>query len=223
LDLDNTLYEYDSCNEAALDAVYERLARSGRIQRDEFRRLHDESRDELARRLRHQAASHSRLLIFRGVLARLTWPESLALLLELHDEYWRVFCSRMRPAPGLHETLERLAQRVPLALVTNQTTEVQFRKVQQLGIERHLAQIVTSEEAGADKPDRRIFELALRRLGGRKGAETVMVGDTAGDILGARNSGLRSVQSLQFSQGPAWGADRIIHDIRELLDVIDQW
>jgi FMN phosphatase YigB (HAD superfamily) len=223
LDLDNTLYDYDPCNEAGLDAAYEHLARFSPLESREFRRLHDESRDALAARLRHGAASHSRLLIFREILARLAWPVTLDWVLELHDEYWRGFYGRMVPAAGLDATLEQLGQRAPLALVTNQTTEVQLRKVQRLGIEFHLTQIVTSEEAGADKPNRRIFELTLARLGGCPPAAAAMVGDRAGDIIGAQNVGLHSVQTVQFGHGPQLGADRVIHDIRELVDVFDKW
>jgi putative hydrolase of the HAD superfamily len=223
LDLDNTLYEYDPCNEAALVLVHQRLAAWGELGADEFRRLHDASRAELAQGLSGQAASHSRLLIFNRVLDQLGWPDRWARALELHEVYWREFCCRMQPAPGLVTTLERLAQHAPLALVTNQTTEVQFRKVGQLGIARHLTEIITSEEAGADKPDPRIFDLALKRLAVRDPACAVMVGDTAGDIDGARRCGLRTVQSLQFPPPQPLTADHSIRDVRELGALLGSW
>lgn len=50
--------------------------------------------------------------------------------------------------------------------------------------------VVTSAEAGAAKPEPRIFELALQRIGARPD-RAVHVGDSADDEEGARRAGLR--------------------------------
>src|SRR3989442_127547 len=58
---------------------------------------------------------------------------------------------------------------------------------------RYFGAIVISCEVGFGKPDRRIFEIALERIGANA-HETVMVGDSlARDVAGAHAAGIRAV------------------------------
>jgi FMN phosphatase YigB (HAD superfamily) len=53
--------------------------------------------------------------------------------------------------------------------------------------------LITSEEVGAPKPDPRIYQVALERLGA-EAAQTVMVGDNwTADVVGALAVGIRPV------------------------------
>jgi putative hydrolase of the HAD superfamily len=57
--------------------------------------------------------------------------------------------------------------------------------------------VVISEEVGFEKPDPKIFEVALKELGVKPG-EAVYVGDTPEtDVLGANASGLVSVRLVK--------------------------
>jgi putative hydrolase of the HAD superfamily len=57
-----------------------------------------------------------------------------------------------------------------------------------------------SIEAGYLKPDPRIFEMTLARIGSKPG-QTVHVGDhDVLDIQGARDYGMRSVRVLQYAE-----------------------
>jgi putative hydrolase of the HAD superfamily len=198
VDLDDTLYAYAPCNEVGLEAVFERLQRRVVVSRDGFRALHDEVRLELARELAGQAASHDRMLFLKRIVERLLGRVEVGLVLELHELYWEAFLARAEPAPDAHAVLGRLSRRMPVVLVTNQVTAVQLAKVRRLGFEESLHALVTSQEAGADKPDPRIFRLALAAAG--VGAEeALMVGDTIrGDLEGATAAGIRCVHTREF-------------------------
>ena len=50
-------------------------------------------------------------------------------------------------------------------MVTNQTTQAQYAKILRLGLADCFDVIVTSEDAGAEKPDPRIFRMVLLQLG----------------------------------------------------------
>jgi putative hydrolase of the HAD superfamily len=92
--------------------------------------------------------------------------------------------------PGAAETvgeLERLGLR--LAVVSNWDMAL-TEYLQELGLAPHFEAVVTSAEAGAPKPDPRIFELALERLGGVRPERALHVGDAEADELGARAAGL---------------------------------
>lgn len=80
-----------------------------------------------------------------------------------------------------------------VCLITDLTAEIQLRKIVHLKIEKLIDLVVSSEEAGADKPHNSIFALALKKLRlSRK--EVVMIGDDSRkDIKGARALGIRTV------------------------------
>jgi len=198
-DLDDTLYGYAPCNEAALTAAYAILRARAPVSPTEFRETHDVVRAELARELHGQAASHNRALFFKRIVERLVGPGEGSLAIELFDTYWSAFLAEMRPAPDAHEVLAKLKGRYELALVSNHTTDIQLRKLRALDFERFFPVVVTSEEAGVEKPDAHIFELALRALG-VNADEALMIGDSpAVDLRGACNAGVPCILSRQFS------------------------
>ena len=91
------------------------------------------------------------------------------------------------PEPGALETVRRLrALGLALCVVSNWDCGLP-EHLERLGID--LA-VVTSAEAGAEKPDPRIFRLALERLGVEPG-RALHVGDSPEDEEGARAAGMR--------------------------------
>jgi len=216
-DLDDTLYGYAPCNEAGLRAAHERLAREVTASYDDFRACHDEVRLELAEQLKGQAASHNRAIFFKRIVERLVGPGRGSLAVELFETYWRVFLDTMQPAPAALQLLEELSRTHSLALVSNHTTEVQLRKLEALGLEPYFEVVMTSEEAGVEKPDPRIFEQALRALGVAP-ADSVMVGDGPGvDLLGAQRAGVRCILSREFAAAGLDGCEGI-----EILDSLSE-
>jgi putative hydrolase of the HAD superfamily len=82
---------------------------------------------------------------------------------------------------------------IKLGIVTNGPTVWQSRKIDALGIAPLFDTIVISGDAGVEKPDPRIFELALQRCG-VVAAESMFVGDhPTADIQGAKSAGLMPV------------------------------
>jgi putative hydrolase of the HAD superfamily len=93
---------------------------------------------------------------------------------------------------GTVGALERLAAGRRLAVVSNSNGTVRA-KLQRLGLARFFDTIVDSLEEGAEKPDPRIFVLALERMGARPDT-TLHFGDLYHvDVVGARAAGLRAV------------------------------
>jgi putative hydrolase of the HAD superfamily len=72
-----------------------------------------------------------------------------------------------------------------------------------LGLARHLDFIIDSSTVGVEKPDPRIFHLALERAG-VVAAEAVYVGDLYSvDVVGARGAGL---SAILMDPGACWGS-----------------
>jgi putative hydrolase of the HAD superfamily len=79
------------------------------------------------------------------------------------------------------------------AVVTNGMSDLQWLKLDRAGLAPHFDAFVASSAVGIGKPDPRIFEVAMERLGS-SAAAAWMVGDNPGrDVAGAQAAGIRSV------------------------------
>lgn len=90
-------------------------------------------------------------------------------------------------------TLKTLKERkLTMGLLTNLQSEIS-PICEKLGVTPYLDFIVTSKEAGADKPEPPIFRLALERAG-VDAPDVIHVGDQYGlDVAGARRAGINPI------------------------------
>ncbi|MCK9403238.1 MAG: HAD family hydrolase [Chitinophagaceae bacterium] len=165
LDLDNTLYEYNSCHEKALAAVIDKASIHFRIERGHILELYMKYREMVYQRHRVTAASHSRLFYLQAMIEELCNTTDIEWVNLLYNLYWDVFIDEMTLFDDAIFFLHKcLAEKIPIVLVTDMIAEVQFKKVMKLKIGKYLKFIVTSEEAGVEKPHPFIFELAISKL-----------------------------------------------------------
>jgi putative hydrolase of the HAD superfamily len=120
-----------------------------------------------------------------------------------------------RAVPGARELLAALAgSGVRCVVVTNNSVAEQRRKLAGVGLEPHVVALVTSEEVGASKPSRRIFEAALAAAGAAP-HEAVMFGDGwHNDVVGARDAG---IAPIWFNPLAAESPDRTVPELHSLV------
>ena len=95
--------------------------------------------------------------------------------------------------PYAIEGLNYLKQHYDLHMITNGFEEVQQQKIDNCDLRKYFRTITTSEEAGVKKPDRRIFDYALKKAGAFASV-SIMIGDDLDvDIEGAGNAGMDQV------------------------------
>jgi HAD superfamily hydrolase (TIGR01509 family) len=118
--------------------------------------------------------------------------------------YRRSYPAGFQPSPPVNHALRSLRRSGwRIGVVTNGPPS-QREKVERAGLDELVDAVCISEEIGAMKPDRRIFEEALRRCGSERtpAKEVAMVGDAAeSDIGGGRSMGFRTVW---LHRGRAW-------------------
>ena len=186
-DTDNTLYAYDPAHAAALDATRAKANRMLNLSGAEFDEAYREARRRVKERLEGTASAHSRLLYFQRMLEILGLRTQTLLALDFEQTYWRTFLSTARLFPEVKEFLDdlRLAD-ITTVVVTDLTAQIQFRKIVYWGLDHYFDYMVTSEEAGFDKPNAAPFLLSLAKLEPNTGPYW-MIGDHAvNDIQGAR-------------------------------------
>lgn len=190
LDLDNTLYNYDASHEYALDEVMNRFSKRYGLNIKEAYGLYERSKKMNHRQLALTAASHSRLFYFQKMLEQIG-AFDIGDCLELDTMYWQIFLADIKPEPHVMEMLREI--HVPKCIVTDFTAEPQFKKLMKLEMDMWVDHLVTSEEAGVEKPHPFIYMLALSKLG-LKPHEVVMIGDSyEKDCLGASALGIDSI------------------------------
>ena len=125
--------------------------------------------------------------------------------------------------PGVREALDRLhRERVPLAILTNKPVKFSVRLIDGLGLSGHFFQIYGGNSFAEKKPNPVGIERLMEEAKADR-ARTVMVGDSAVDVLTARAA---QVQSC----GVSWGfqpetfvdapPDFIIEDMRQLAEMV---
>ena len=87
--------------------------------------------------------------------------------------------------------LRELSEVATLAVVTNGFQKVQIRRLAESGVLNFMEDVFVSEKMDSEKPNRRIFDAALRALGVENREHVLMVGDgLSSDIQGGVNAGL---------------------------------
>lgn len=194
LDIDNTLYKYDPCHEFAIKKCYEHFTEKvAKLSFEEFSSLYNSSKKRVHTDLHGQGSSHSRVLYFQKAL-EITLSKTDFQLTQYFDKlYWNSFFSQMKISESAAFFLKRCHENnVKICAVTDLIAAVQIQKIIYLNISSFFSFLVTSEEAGVEKPDPYIFKLAMEKL--KLPAEDVIViGDSMEkDIKGADNLNIKS-------------------------------
>jgi len=219
LDLDDTLWEIGPVIRDAERALWDWLGANypripERFTANDLLQLRQQVVEEFGDR------AHDFSFMRKAVLRRLA--DVAGYDEELVDPAFEVFCAARNTVilyPDVIPQLERIYSRYTVVAVTNGNANLET-----IGIRHLFHGVVTAIEAGAAKPSRRIFDLAIERAGVAK-SEILHVGDhPETDIMGARQAGLRSAWINR--NGDDWPGhmtepDATISDLADLVELLD--
>lgn len=124
-----------------------------------------------------------------------------------------------RPYPESDEVLSELERRGLGPHIISNNTDLLPETLRNIGWAGRLASVTYSQEAGAEKPDPRIFRRALERAHASP-HEAVHVGDSwSADVLGATRSGLRAIWVNRENEA-APAPCETVRDLRGILDLL---
>lgn len=196
IDLDDTLWDTRQNNKDAMKELfeeknwsenlgnfeewYEGYARHNDYLWDEYRKGNITKGDLILRRLRESLSPG---------LGELSDSE----ILEINKQFLDYVGQRGKVLEGTKEFLEQLKGKYKIVVLSNGFREVQTNKMRSAGLLPYIDFVVLSEDAGANKPNRQIFDYAFEMTGSRP-SETIMIGDNwAADIEGAQNAHIPSI------------------------------
>ena len=210
---------------AAQKAIRDKVTRTFSIEPDAFDNVFNEARNQVKARLKHTASSHSRLLYLQRMLEIMGLGSQVLLALDFEQTYWRTFLSNATLFDGVKELLDDIRLLgIPTAIVTDLTAQIQFRKVVYFGLDYYFDYIVTSEEAGFDKPHEAPFRIALEKMRPNGNCIWMIGDDPVNDIRGAREK-INAVTLQKIHAGVEIGtdintADATFNDFGELRKMI---
>lgn len=192
-DLDNTLYDYDNAHELAMHALAEYACNHYKITKTEFDEAFNKAKCDIKNQLGNVGASHNRMLYMQLFLEQLG-KKPVVDALELYDIYWNTFLNVIHLFPFVKPLFTELkSKNISIYMLTDLTAHIQHRKLSRLGIAEYIDAIVSSEEAGAEKPDRIAFERLLSKTTFAP-EELIMIGDSLEkDIKGAEKCGMHAI------------------------------
>jgi putative hydrolase of the HAD superfamily len=125
--------------------------------------------------------------------------------------------------PGLYDVFAALKHaHWRIGVVSNGAQESRHRAIDGLHLWEHLDVMISSGGVGINKPDPRIFALALHRLHGDSSPAWFVGDHPLNDIVGAQRAGLQAIWLTGFHDWPAhlpkprWK----ITQLREILDIL---
>lgn len=224
IDLDDTMCNSSEAYKKAKIECFKFLKKEyPLLDRKTFMKAYKKARSQVHLELSGTASMHNRFLYFQRIFELLGLNLEPELLNEVTRLYWEETNRNLEVFEGVKETLRKVKQNnIKIGILTNLIAHVQVQKLRSLGITKHIDFIVSSEEAGREKPHPSPYLLALRKANCLP-EEAIMVGNSlSSDIRGADRLGMDSVlfskENKDFKENEP---DQVIDDFREILEILD--
>ncbi len=220
LDLDGTMHDFELAEANALKETY-----------DKFNIPHNEESVQKYIEINSELwASFERSQIKREVLVIKRFEQLLQALnlkgnaAQINNFYLTCLSTQANVYEGVLKTLEELADVATLVLITNGVARVQRPKLVKSGIDEFLDEVFISEVVGANKPSRKIFDIAIKKLEIENTKRILVVGDSLkADIQGAKNANLDSCwcnyKNVELPENAPKPTHTIYH-FEELLNIV---
>ena len=194
-DLDNTIWDFNANSYDALQVALDRLELLDPIgSYDDFFKIYSEVNEKLWEQYRLGTMTKKVLSVQRFEESfqkhGTPLPKGGA---SVNETYLNEMPLQTRLVDGARELLDHLYGKYEMSVITNGFKEVQYDKIQKSGLSKYFRKIFISEEIGAQKPDKKIFEYAVKSMNAKK-KKSLMIGDSwDADIIGALNFGIDQV------------------------------
>jgi putative hydrolase of the HAD superfamily len=140
---------------------------------------------------------------------------------QINDDFIRRTATKTKIIEGAIDLLEYLSPKYRLFILSNGFREIQSQKMQNAGLAPYFERILLSEDVSIQKPNRKIFDYALKNTNSRR-SESLMIGDSfEADIEGAQNAHIDQVWFNPHHEAPKDPPPTfIIHSLLELIQLL---
>lgn len=218
-DLDRTLWDFNKNSEATLQQLfrdYNLQANFGSFLF--FKSRYEYHNGKLWNAYYQQRITKEELMYRRFYLSlKESGLDDLDLAKEIAQDFIDISPLQTITFPNTHSTLEFLKEKgYYLSIITNGFNEVQYRKLKNSNLDIYFTNIITSEDAEANKPHSKIFEYAFHVTGARA-ENSIMIGDDLStDIKGAKRV---NMDQIFFNPHKTKHKETPTHEISDLSEL----
>ena len=222
-DLDHTIWDFELNSKETLwdlHLKYE-LEAKGINNFDEFYSIYSVHNHRLWDRYSKGFSKQEELRWKRIYLSLLDYKiADEALSKEMSVDYLTILPDKKNLFPYTIEILEYLKSKdYSMHLITNGFESVQFKKIKNSNLADYFTEVITSEASNSLKPNKEIFEYALK-VSNANVETSIMIGDNEdADIQGAINAGMDSIFVNHLQIQPTVPATHTITHLKELENI----
>lgn len=186
MDADHTLLDFEAAETRALRVLFDRLGIRAPQAFDEYRQINSACWQAYER----GEMSQEELLVKRFEHFCAIYAPG-ADISAIRLEYDALLAEQSDILPHADEVVRQIAARLPVAIVTNGSSDIQRARLTKSPLWSYIAYLGISEEVGASKPRPGMIHEALRRLDIDRPSDALMIGDSVtSDMPAARAAGV---------------------------------
>ena len=222
-DLDHTLWDFETNSKETIQELYNthRLADLGIVDFDGFYSTYSAHNHRLWDRYTKGFIKQEELRWKRVYLSLLDFKvANEPLAKQMSQAYLEILPNKKHLFPYTIEILEYLKQKdYKMHLITNGFESVQFKKIN-AGLQDYFIEVITSEASNSLKPQKEIFEYALKNANASV-EKSIMIGDNeSADIQGGINIGMDTIFVNHIQVVPTIPATYTITHLKELENIL---
>jgi putative hydrolase of the HAD superfamily len=217
-DLDNTLWDFQQNSETTLNKLIDTFFPQIAHRKDEFNAAYYPINDEFWKQYREGNLTKEILRWKRfSETFKLFGIDDYKKVVEFSEQYVALSPYQTALFPNAVDVLEYLKKKgYKMYLLTNGFKEVQDIKIKTSGLDHYFDKMFTSDEAGYQKPHRKIFEYAVKSANALK-RQSLMIGDDLEiDIAGAKQFG---IDQVYFNPRQLTHNEKITYEIKTLSEL----
>jgi putative hydrolase of the HAD superfamily len=223
-DLDHTLWDFETNSKETIQELYttHRLAELGIVDFDGFYSTYSAHNHRLWDRYTKGFIKQEELRWKRVYLSLLDFKvANEPLAKEMSQAYLEILPNKKHLFPYTIEILDYLKEKdYKMHLITNGFESVQFKKIKNSGLQDYFIEVITSEASNSLKPQKEIFEYALKYANASV-EKSIMIGDNEfADIQGGINMGMDTVFVNHIQAIPTIPATYTITHLKELETIL---
>jgi putative hydrolase of the HAD superfamily len=223
-DLDHTLWDFETNSKETIQELYNthHLADLGIVDFDGFYSTYSAHNHRLWDRYTKGYIKQEELRWKRVYLSLLDFKvANEPLAKQMSQSYLEILPNKKHLFPYTIEILEYLKQKeYKMHLITNGFESVQFKKIKNSGLQDYFIEVITSEASNSLKPQKEIFEYALKNANASV-EKSIMIGDNeSADIQGGINIGMDTIFVNHIQVVPTVPATYTITHLKELENIL---
>ena len=161
-DLDQTLYDYNICNEKSVSSIVDFIEKNFGIDKKIVLKAYLEARKKINQDLKNTSSMHSRFLYLKKMSKTLSIKNPIQNTIKFYDIYWETFFEKMELFDWVLPTFEQLKKKnIVIVIATDFNARLQFLKIKKLKIDSYITEIITSQEVGIEKPSQKFAQTVL--------------------------------------------------------------